>query len=59
MKDIEGMTVDQLLAENVRLLAAMSRTYDTFATFLLSGQQKMVMREIENRHLNAAKAERI
>ena len=58
-KDYTAMTTEQLLAENSRLSDCLGRAKDTLSVMLLTGLVKAVMREIETRHINAAKAERI
>ena len=60
MRDCEGYSTERLHAELSRLREQLHQArYDTFTVCLLTGQMKMVEREIEKRHHAAATAGRI
>ena len=58
MRDCEGYSTERLHAERLRLTDCLTRTRDTFSNMLLTGQVKMIDREIEKRHQAAVAATR-
>lgn len=60
MRDCEGYSTEKLHAERSRLTECVhAARYDAFTVCLLTGQIKMIEREIEKRHHAAAAAGRI